>query len=31
MSMRSSKGPLIRFWYFVTIEDEQVQGLVGSP
>ena len=27
--MRSSSGPEMRFWYLVTVEEEQVQGLVG--
>ena len=31
MSMRSSSGPEMRFWYLVTMVVEQVQGLTGSP
>ena len=31
MSIRSSNGPEMRFWYFVTTIEEQVQGLTGSP
>jgi hypothetical protein len=30
-SLRSSNGPEMRFWYFVTTIEEQVQGLTGSP
>jgi len=26
MSIRSSSGPEMRFWYFVTVDAEQVQG-----
>jgi hypothetical protein len=25
------RGPEMRFWYLVTIEDEHVQGLSESP
>jgi len=31
ISIRSSSGPDMRFWYFVTMPAEQVQGLVGLP
>jgi hypothetical protein len=31
MSMRSSSGPEMRFWYLLTTMFEQVQGLTGSP
>ena len=30
MSIRSNRGPEIRFWYFVTADGAQVQGLMGS-
>jgi len=30
MSMRSSSGPEMRFWYLVTVLEEQVQGLTAS-
>ncbi len=29
VSRRPINGPEIRFWYLVTAEEEQVQGLVG--
>jgi hypothetical protein len=29
--MRSSKGPEMRFWYFVTTIGAQVQGFSESP
>jgi hypothetical protein len=29
MSIRSSIGPEMRFWYLVTIELEQVQGFTS--
>jgi hypothetical protein len=31
MSMRSIIGPLMRFWYLVTVEWEQLHGLCESP
>lgn len=31
ISMRSIIGPLMRFWYLVTVALEQVHGLCGSP
>ena len=31
MSIRSSSGPEMRFWYFVTTTFEQVHALTGSP
>ena len=31
MSMRSSSGPEMRFWYLVTVPAEQVQAFTGSP
>jgi hypothetical protein len=31
MSMRSSSGPEMRFWYLVTMPGEQVQSLTASP
>ena len=31
MSMRSSIGPEIRFWYLVTSAGAQVQGFIESP
>jgi hypothetical protein len=31
MSMRSKRGPEMRFWYLVTVEEEQVQARSGSP
>jgi hypothetical protein len=31
MSIRSSKGPDMCFWYLVTVEEEQVQPRSGSP
>ena len=31
VSIRSSKGPEIRFWYFVTMACAQVQGFCESP
>jgi hypothetical protein len=31
MSILSSSGPEIRFWYFVTIPGAQVQGFCESP
>ena len=31
MSMRSSNGPEMRFWYLVIVPGEQVQGFSESP
>jgi hypothetical protein len=31
MSIRSSTGPEIRFWYFVTGDGASVHAFIGSP